>query len=363
MPDRAYYVDAGAGMAEKRQQYQAHVAKVLELAGDPEADAKAQAARILALEIAIAKAHATQEDTNDVKKGANYWARADFDTKAPGMDWQAFLEGAQLGQQPRFVVWHPKAITGISKLVASQPLGTWKEYLRFRALDGASGLLPKAFADERFAFYGTTMAGTPQQQERWKRGVAAVDGALGEAVGKIYVAAPLQPAGEGARGRDGAQPARRLRQAHRQPRVDDRADQGARQGQARRPEGLDGLSGQVARLLRAGGPRRRRARQCPARQPVRVPAQPGEARQAGHARRVVHAAAHGERAERAAGEPPGVPGGDPGSRPSSMPPPTTRSTTVRSARSSATRSRTASIPAARCSTSPASCRTGGRRRT
>jgi putative endopeptidase len=183
LPDRSFYLDAE--QADLRTKYQAHIAKVLTLAGDADADAKA--ARIMALETAIAKVHATQEDTNDVKKGTNYWTRADFDAKAKGMDWSAFLEGAQLGKQARFVAWQPGAIAGISKLVASQPLDTWKEYLRFHALDSASGLLPKAYADEGFAFYGTTLNGTPQQRERWKRGVDAVNGALGEAVGKIYV--------------------------------------------------------------------------------------------------------------------------------------------------------------------------------
>jgi len=185
LPDRSYYLDAGKDAADMRAAYQAHVEKILSLAGD--ADAKGEAARVVALETAIAKVHATQEETNDVKLGANYWTRADLDAKAPGMDWQAYLDAAKMGQQAQFVAWQPKAIAGISKLVASQPLTTWKEYLRFHALDQASGLLPKAYADERFAFYGTKLNGTPQQQERWKRGVAAVDNAIGEAVGKIYV--------------------------------------------------------------------------------------------------------------------------------------------------------------------------------
>jgi putative endopeptidase len=187
LPDRAFYLDKE--QAALRDKYQAHVARVLALAGD--ADAEAKAARIVALETAIAKVHASQEDTNDVSKGTNggknYWTRADFDTKAKGLDWSAFFDAARLGQQPKFVAWQPAAIAGISRLVASQPLDTWKEYLRFHALDNASGLLPKAYADEGFAFYGTTLNGTPQQRERWKRGVDAVNGALGEAVGKIYV--------------------------------------------------------------------------------------------------------------------------------------------------------------------------------
>jgi putative endopeptidase len=191
MPDRDFYLEGGR-YVELRDKYQAHVAKILTLAGI--ADAESKAKQILALETAIARVHATETDTQDPKLGANYWTRADFNGKAPGMDWDAFFDGASLPQQAEFVAWQPKAISGISKLVAAQPINVWKDYLAFHALDRASGLLPKAFADERFAFYGTTLSGTPQQQDRWKRGVNAVDGALGEAVGKIYVQRHFTPA-------------------------------------------------------------------------------------------------------------------------------------------------------------------------
>ncbi|HEV8113171.1 MAG TPA: M13 family metallopeptidase [Planctomycetota bacterium] len=185
LPDRDFYLEAGR-MADIRAQFEAHVAKVLELAHIPDSTAKAK--RILALETAIARVHATGEDTNDVKKGANFWSRADFDSKAPGMDWAAYFDGASLAHQDEFIVWQPGAVSGIAQLVGSEALDTWKEYLAFHALDRHASLLPKAFADESFAFYGTTLSGTPKQQERWKRAVAAVDGALGEAVGKLYVA-------------------------------------------------------------------------------------------------------------------------------------------------------------------------------
>jgi putative endopeptidase len=184
MPDRDFYLEGGR-FADLRKQYQAHIAKLFELAGI--ADGAAKAARILELETAIARQHATQEETNDVLKGANYWTRADFSDKAPGLDWEAFFAAARLGEQGEFIVWQPKAIAGMSALVAAQPLETWKDYLAFHALKRASGLLPKAFATENFAFYGTALSGTPAQAPRWKRAVAAVDSALGEAVGKIYV--------------------------------------------------------------------------------------------------------------------------------------------------------------------------------
>jgi putative endopeptidase len=190
LPDRDFYLQGGE-MAGLRKQYQAHIARVLSLANIADADAKA--ARILALETAIAKVHASAVDTSDVAKGANYWQRTDFAAKAPGMDWDAFFAGAQLQAQPDFIVWQPGAVAGISKLVASQPLDTWKDYLAFHALDRASPFLPKAFAEENFAFYGTALNGTPKQQDRWKRALNMVNGMLGEAIGKVYVERHFTP--------------------------------------------------------------------------------------------------------------------------------------------------------------------------
>ncbi len=191
MPDRDFYLQGGR-MAELRKAYEGYVAKLLELSGDT--DAAAKAARIVALETKIARAHATQEETNDVQKGANAWKQADLVAKAPGLDWAAFLDAAGLSAQQDFIVWQPKAVTGLSKLVASEPLDAWKDYLAFHALDEAAPYLPKAFADAHFAFHGTAMSGTPQQSERWKRAVAQTNDAVGEAVGKIYVERHFDPA-------------------------------------------------------------------------------------------------------------------------------------------------------------------------
>ena len=184
MPDRAFYLDGGR-MAEMRQNYRAHIVQVLTLAQIAEPEDKAN--RILALETAIAGVHATAEQTNDVEAGNNHWSQADFDARAPGMDWAAWREGASLGQQASFVVWQPAAVTGIAALVGSQALNTWKDYLIFHALDRASPFLSRAFAEENFSFYGSTLSGTPERAPRWRRGVDAVNAALGEAVGRIYV--------------------------------------------------------------------------------------------------------------------------------------------------------------------------------
>jgi predicted metalloendopeptidase len=192
MPDRAYYLDPSPKMAELRTKYQAYISHMLTLAGIKDADAKA--ARIFALETKIAQSHVSREDSEDVHKANNPWKRADFATKAPGLDWDAYFKSAGLGDQQNYIVWHPSAVTGISALVASEPADTWRDYLTFMTLNHYAGVLPKAFVTERFAFYGTALQGTPQIQDRWKRAITSTNNSLGEAVGKLYVAKYFPPA-------------------------------------------------------------------------------------------------------------------------------------------------------------------------
>jgi putative endopeptidase len=185
LPDRDYYLVENEKFVQVRQKYQQHIAAMLRLAGIADADAKA--GRILALEKEIARAHWPQVDTQDVAKVNNPWKRDEFARKAPGLDWGAYFTAAGLGTQRDFIIWQPSALTGIAKLVGSQPLQTWKDYLTFRAIARRSPVLPKAFVDEAFAFNGPTLSGAKQLRERWKRGVDFTNGALGEAVGKLYV--------------------------------------------------------------------------------------------------------------------------------------------------------------------------------
>jgi predicted metalloendopeptidase len=192
MPDRDYYLASSASMAAIRDQYKAHIEHVLTLAHI--ADAHAKSAVIFDLEHRIAAVHGSREDSEDVLKGNNHWARPDFATRAPGLDWEAFFKAAQLGAQNDFTVWQPGAVTGISALVANQPLDAWKDYLAFHAIEHAANCLPKAFVDEYFAFHGHVLSGTPTLRERWKRGVEATSAALGEAVGKLYVQHYFSPA-------------------------------------------------------------------------------------------------------------------------------------------------------------------------
>jgi predicted metalloendopeptidase len=183
LPDRDYYLVQSPKMADIRTKYQAHIAAMLKLAGI--ADAEAKAARIFALETKIAQTHASRVESEDVLKANNPWARADFATHAPGLDWDAYFHAADL-EAPTYIVWQPGAVKGISALVASEPLDVWKDYLTYHAIEHYAGVLPKAFVDERFAFYGTVLSGTPKMRDRWKRAIDATNGALGQVVGKLY---------------------------------------------------------------------------------------------------------------------------------------------------------------------------------
>jgi len=184
LPDREYYTSDSESMKKIRTLYVAHVAAMLKLAGFMDTDARA--ARVLELENAIAKVHRTLADNEDIKKANNTWKRTEFAAKAPGLDWDEYFKGAGLSHVESFIVWQPEAFQGESALVASSPLESWKDYLVFHLLDAYAGVLPKAFVEERFAFFGKQLSGTQQMRPRWQRGVFVVDGLLGDAVGQSY---------------------------------------------------------------------------------------------------------------------------------------------------------------------------------
>ncbi len=204
MPDREYYLGTSAAMAAIRPQYQAHIAAVLKLAGIDAPDKRA--ANIFELERRMAEVHWTRVASEKIESGNNHWSRAQFYAQAPDLDWRAFFSAAGLGGQNEFVVWQPSALIGLSKLVAGESLDTWKDYLKFHALEDAAPYLPKAFVDEHFAFYEHVLRGTPELSPRWKRAVIACNAYLGDAVGKLYVGKYFSPEAEKKRRSHGAQP-------------------------------------------------------------------------------------------------------------------------------------------------------------
>ncbi len=191
LPDREYYLSDSEQMRKTREQYQTHVATMLKLAGF--SDAAARASRIVELEHALAQTHRSLADNENIHNANNTWRQADFPAKAPGLDWAEYFRGAGLSQQASFIVWQPEAFTGESALVASGALETWKDWLAYHVIEDYAGALPKALAEERFAFFGKTLSGAQQQRPRWQRGVFLVDGLLGDVIGQIYAQRYFSP--------------------------------------------------------------------------------------------------------------------------------------------------------------------------
>lgn len=184
LPEREYYLSDDPKMVEIRSAYRAYIETLLTDAGI--SDAAARAERIFALEQKIAAAHASREDSEDFTKASGVWSRADFDAKAPGIDWTAFLAAAQLDKQGKFAAYHASAITNLSALVASEPLDAWKDWLVFHHINSHADVLPSNIDNASFAFNGTKLSGTPQQRSRDKRALSALDEYLGDAVGRAY---------------------------------------------------------------------------------------------------------------------------------------------------------------------------------
>jgi predicted metalloendopeptidase len=185
LPEREYYLASDAEMATLRTQYRAYIEQLLTAAGI--ADARAKAQRIYNLEMQIARAHVSRAESENMAGSATVWTRAELQQRAPGIDWDAFLAAAQLPNQQRFGAYHAPAITRLSALVASQPIQAWKDWLAFHQINSHADVLPSAIDQARFAFYGTTLSGTPQQRERPRRALDALNTHLGDAVGRAYV--------------------------------------------------------------------------------------------------------------------------------------------------------------------------------
>ncbi len=190
MPDRDYYLSKDPKLAETKAKYLQHMANMLTLAGETNAAARAQA--ILDFETKVAGVHWTKAESRNVDKTYNKFSLAEVRTLAPGFDFPAFVKADGMTVD-HVIVFQPTAFKGIASLIGSTPLPVLRDQLLVRSLDAYSAYLPKKFDQESFAFYGTTLNGTPQQEERWKRSVDFTVGALGDDVSKLYVARFFPP--------------------------------------------------------------------------------------------------------------------------------------------------------------------------
>jgi len=188
LPDRDYYLKKDdAKLADALAKYEQHVAKILTLAGSK--DAAAQARNIVAFETALAEAQWTKVENRDPVKRYNKIELAKLAELAPGYDFKAALAASGIAAKTDYViVMQPSYMKSFDKIVADTDLATLKAYFTWHLLRDASPYLSKPFADAHFAFYGTVLTGVTEQPPRWKRGVGVVEGAIGEGLGKLYVA-------------------------------------------------------------------------------------------------------------------------------------------------------------------------------
>jgi putative endopeptidase len=190
MPDRDYYLSNDPKQVETKAKYLQHLTNMLTLAGEPNAAARAQA--ILSFETKIAQVQWTKAQSRDANKTYNKMTLAAVRKFAPGFDFPLLLKDA--GANVSYVVVaQPSAFKGISALIGSTPLPVLRDQLLVRSLDSYASYLPKKFDQEHFAFYGTVLSGTPQQEPRWRRAVNFTVDALGDDVSRLYVARYFPP--------------------------------------------------------------------------------------------------------------------------------------------------------------------------
>ena len=193
LPDRDYYLkDDDAKLKAVRDAYVAHIEKMLGMAGDNNAAASAKT--VLQIETALAQVQWTKVELRDPVKGYNKIEVAHLNELTPGFDFREFLKAVGVENKVSYtLVGQPSFFTGFAKVVQELPLESWKTYFKWHALSSNAAMLPANFADQHFAFFGTTLRGVPEQEIRWKRAVNLVDQGLGEVMGQFYAAKYFPP--------------------------------------------------------------------------------------------------------------------------------------------------------------------------
>jgi putative endopeptidase len=193
LPDRDYYLKKDdERLAKARTAYETYLTTLARLAGL--AQPAEVARKVMAIEQKIAEAHWDKVENRNMVKIYNPMTPAELAKAAPGFDWAAFMDSAALANLDRLSVSQPSATVAIARLLGEVPLADWKVYLKMHSLNAAAPVLPHTFRDARFAFRGTALTGAKEQKPRWQQAITELNGALGEAVGQIYVARHFSPA-------------------------------------------------------------------------------------------------------------------------------------------------------------------------
>ncbi len=194
LPDRDYYIVDNPRFQQIRKEYIEHVTRMLTLAGDSPETAAKEAADVMAIETALAKASTSRTELRQPENHYHIYTVADFQKLAPDFDFSVYFSDVKIGHFDTLNVATPNFFKSLNELIASEPIGAWKAYFRWHVLHGTATDLPKAFFDENFAFFGKTLAGQKEPQPRWKQCSTLTDRALGEAVGQDWVKRNFPPA-------------------------------------------------------------------------------------------------------------------------------------------------------------------------
>ena len=185
LPDRDYYL--ADSFSKQRDAYREHVQKMFILLGEKPAAATAHAATVLSVETELAKACRTRTDMRDPDKNYNKFTKAELIARHHTLSWQLYLEDRGLPGIPYAIVGQPEFFDALDAMLKARPIDDWKVYLRWHVLHGSATLLHEAVATENFNFFGKVLSGQPEQEPRWKRANAVINGSIGEALGQLYV--------------------------------------------------------------------------------------------------------------------------------------------------------------------------------
>jgi putative endopeptidase len=194
LPDRDYYIVDSKRFQEIRKQYIEHMTRMFTLAGDAPEEAGKEAAAVLEIETALAKASTSRTDLRQPENRYHIYSVADFQKLAPAFDFTVYFNAVKVGHFDTLNVATPNFFKAVNELISTEPVAAWKSYLRWHLIHASASNLPKAYFDEDFAFFGKTLAGQKEPTPRWRQCTLMTDSALGEAVGQDWVKKNFPPA-------------------------------------------------------------------------------------------------------------------------------------------------------------------------
>lgn len=187
LPDKDYYISEDKDSKEKREKYQAHIARMLAFIGENPEQAKADAEKILALETAMSRPRLDRVERRDPKKQYNPTAIGDLQKMVPIIDWRGYLNGIGITKIDTVIVSQPRYMAALQNIFAENKVEDWKAYMRWNLLRGSAGQLSTDIETANWEFYGKALTGALKQRPRHEKALQVVNGTVGEALGKLYV--------------------------------------------------------------------------------------------------------------------------------------------------------------------------------